>query len=179
MKNKVLLLIITILLVLSFLVSCVDTEGSNIKTEPKEETVTLTSDNFYDYFNVSVEYYNFEKEDHDGQTILGVYVSGYYEATVSERIKISPKDNVISCNNVEIKQRHIYPWSYTASNSSHEFENSDNNYWSFTLPSNGIFDSSKTVYYFSNNRSATCPVPSSRLDFKYVYDVSGDITIKK
>ena len=40
----------------SFLVSCADTEGSNTETEPKEETVTLTSDNFYDYFNVSVEY---------------------------------------------------------------------------------------------------------------------------
>ena len=72
-------------------------------TEPQTETIALTVDNFHDYFDVSIEYYNFSSEELGGTTILGVYIPKYYEATVSQRVKITPKSNVVSCENVKLK----------------------------------------------------------------------------
>lgn len=145
-----------------------------------KKTIQLDANNFYDYFDVSVEYYNYVNEDVDGKYILGVYLSGYYKATVSQRIKITPKSNVISCNDVKINHyaNISTAWSYNSSNSGDDSENRNNNDWLITLPSSGNYDNSKSMYYYSTLSEGKCPVPSSSLNVHLIADISGTVTIK-
>lgn len=178
--------IISILLLLSLIASmvllssCADeidnsTESQVIESqfiEPQTETITLTVDNFHDYFDVSIEYYNFVLEELGGTTVLGVYVPEYYEATVSQRVKITPKSNVVSCDNVKLKFCGCaIIWSYS--------ESTENWYREINLSSNGRYDSSVNLYLYNKLNPATCPVPKSMLTFNLQSYVNGTITITK
>ena len=161
------------------LISC-DNQHNNTSpetqiVEPVEETVELTTENFYDYFDVSVEYYNYSPKSYSGGYILGVYTSPYYSATVSQRVIITPKSNVISCNNVKFKFCGCsIDWSYSNDNSAW-----DDWYWEASLPTNGRYDTYKTLYYYDLYTPATCPVPKSTLTFNLQSYVQGTVTILK
>ena len=141
-------------------------------TEPQKETIALTTDNFHDYFDVSIEYYNFTSEELGGKSILGVYVPKYYEATVSQRVKITPKSNVVSCDNVKLKFCGCtVVWSYS--------ESTENWYREINLSSDGKYDSSVNLYLYNKSNPATCPVPKSMLNFNLQSDVTGTIITSK
>ena len=170
-----LLLLVSIMAMTISLVSC--NNQSNDSTEPQTaekqtETIALTADNFHDYFDVSVEYYNFSSEKLGGSSILGVYIPTYYEASVSQRVKITPKSNVISCDNVNLKFCGCaIIWSYS--------ESTENWYREISLPSSGRYDGSATLYLYNQSSEAKCPVPDSMLNFNLQSYANGTITISK
>ena len=156
-----LLLLVSIMAMTISLMSCNNQSNNSTEeqtTEQQTETIALTVDNFHDYFDVSVEYYNFRSEKLGGSYILGVYVPTYYKASVSQRVKITPKSNVVSCDNVKLKFCGCaIIWSYS--------ESTANWYREISLPSNGRYDSSATLYLYNQSSEATCPVPESILTF--------------
>ena len=175
-----LLLLISIMVMTLSLISCGN--QSNNSTEPQAtepqtakaqtETIQLTVDNFHDYFDVSIQYYNFNSEKLGGSYVLGVYIPTYYKASVSQRVLITPKTNVISCDNVELKFCGCaIIWSYS--------ESTENWYREINLPSNGIYDSSANLYLYNQSSEPTCPVPESTLTFNLQSYVNGTITISK
>ena len=162
-----LLLLVSIMAMTISLMSCNNqSNNSTASTEPQTteqqtETISLTVDNFHDYFDVSVEYYNFSSEKLGGSSVLGVYIPTYYEASVSQRVKITPKSNVVSCDNVKLKFCGCaIIWSYS--------ESTENWYREINLPSNGIYDSSANLYLYNQSSEPTCPVPKSTLTFKVI-----------
>ncbi len=170
--KKIIFCILTSLLLVSF-VGCLPSNS--------EETISLNSDNFYDYFDVSVEYYNYTDTSTEDTVIAGAFVPGMYKANVSQRVKIIPKENVVSCENVIVlhSASNSTLWSYSSSNKGNTSENSKNNSWTIYLSENGEFDGSKTMYYCNMLDPASCPTPSSKLIIVYKTDVSGTVTIKK
>ncbi len=187
-KNNYLYKSIQILLVCITVIGFASCDGQNQYVSPKpietlppvptEETVSLTYRNFYDYFDVSIEYYNYADTSADSTVILGVYIPPKYKANVVQRIKITPKSNVISCDDVVLVHYANVrtTWSYSASNKGDYYENMDNNKWRIYLLSNGRYDDSKTMYYYDLIENPSCPVPSSKLNLN---DISGTVTIKK
>lgn len=149
------------------------------QTGSQTETIALNKDNFDTYFDVSIEYYNFDPKAYSGGKIMGYYVPGYYEATASQRIKITPKSNVISCDGVRLKfmtDGVKGDWAY----SNKEITYAEDTYLDIKLSSNGKYDNSSNVYYHSKSTAATCPVPSSRLILGAPDSfVSGTITVSK
>ena len=176
MKRIVLsILLISVIMTMVLLTSC-DNKGNDSTepqpTEPQTETISLNANNFHDYFDVSIEYYNFTSKESGGTYILGVYIPKYYEASVSQRVKITPKSNVVSCDNVKLKFCGCtIAWSYS--------ESAANWYREINLSSNGRYDSSVTLYLHNQSERATCPVPESMLYFNAQSYVTGTITISK
>ena len=172
---SILLLILVITAMIS-LPSCNETNSTtNNKANNKannKTTITLTEDNFHDYFDVSIEYYNFAPKELGGVDLGGINTNKSYEATVSQRIKITPKSNVVSCENVKLKfNTRNYYWSYKESTQIWDLE--------LKLSSTKGYDESFTLYYRSSTSPATCPVPSSILHFDSECYVNGTITINK
>ena len=170
-----LLLFVSIMVMTVSLMSCNNQLNDSTEpqiTEAQTETIALTVDNFHDYFDVSIEYYNFSSEKCGGSSILGVYIPMYYEASVSQRVKITPKSNVVSCDNVKLKFCGCaIIWSYS--------ESIQNWYREISLPSNGRYDSSVDLYLYNKANEATCPVPKSMLNFNLQSYVNGTITVSK
>ena len=170
-----LLLLISIMAMTISLMSCSNQSNNSTEsqtTEQQTEAIALTVDNFHDYFDVSIEYYNFSSEELGGKTVLGVYVPKYYESTVSQRVKITPKSNVVSCDNVKLKFCGCaIVWSYS--------ESTENWYREINLSSDGKYDSSVNLYLYNKSNPATCPVPKSMLNFNAQSYVNGTITITK
>ena len=148
--------------------------------QPEETVVELDSTNYMDYFDISVEYYNYTDNSTDGGYVLGVYLLPTYKANVSQRVKITPKSNVISVENVTFKHFANWSttWTYDPENNGDLSKNQETNNWIISLSSNGMFDGSKTMYYCSLLDEPECPVPQSKLNILYNSDVTGTVTVR-
>lgn len=143
--------------------------------------IELNANNFRQYFDVSVEYYNYHEEYTKPSTILGVNLPGVYTASVTQKIKITPKSHVLSCKSVSIDHyaNISVKWTYDEKNHGDTEENREKNDWLITLASDGTFEGSKTMYYFDISDAPTCPAAASSLNVSFVDGISGTVTIKK
>ncbi len=161
----IVLFIIAISVTITSFTSCGNLSSSETKSETKIETIKLSSENFYQYFDVSVEYYNYKDTSSGDTVVVGVYLPPLYTANALQRVKITPKSNVASCENVVITHSPSWKtcWTYDASNKGDGKENQNKNDWEIYLHTDGIYDDSKAVYYYDLLDPPSCPVPSSKL----------------
>lgn len=154
-------------------------DTTELNESRKLVTIELDGNNYIDYFDISVEYYNYTSEKTGGTVVLGAYIPPTYKATVSQRIKITPKSNVVSLENVSFNHyaNGSTSWSYDSSNKGDYNENAKKNDWLIILSSNGTYDNSKTMYYYSILSEASCPIPESSLNISLIDDVTGTVTI--
>ena len=153
------------------------------KTTESEKLVVIELDgnNYTNYFDISVEYYNYTDKSTSQSVILGVYIPPIYKATVTQRVKITPKDNVVSLENVSFNHyaNISLDWTYDSSNKGDYKENRDKNDWVIRLSSNMTYDSSETMYYYSLTEEPSCPIPKSSLNIGLIDDVTGTVTISQ
>ena len=71
---SILLLILVITTMIS-LSSCNETNSTTNNKANNKTTITLTEDNFHDYFDVSIEYYNFAPKELGGVDLGGINTS--------------------------------------------------------------------------------------------------------
>ena len=159
------------------------TDSASNSSKETTETITITNENYTDYFTVEVVYSDFTARVVSGTYIVGVYVPGYSEASVKQKITISPKANVVSCSDVKFvhyANSSLY-WSYTSENSGKYSENEELNDWEISLDKDGSFMGSKTMYYCAmvSSTKTTCPSDTNKLNIEKASDVSGTVVIKK
>ena len=159
--------------------ACDNSNSGKTQESEKPVVIELDGNNYKNYFDISVEYYNYTDNSTRATSIAGVYIPPTYKATVTQRVKITPKSNVVSWENVSFNHyaNSSISWTYDSSNHGDYKENQDKNDWVISLSSNGTYDSSQTMYYYSLTNEPSCPIPSSSLNIGLIDDVTGTITI--
>ena len=145
--KKVISLIMTILLFASIFSACGYSNSSGA-----HKTITLTKDNFEQYFSISYSYSDLEESQPLGlPTARAVF-----------EVRITPKTNIVSADNVvvEIRIADGVQWKTL----------SDSNTESVYLDSNGYCNASINV-------KGKMAIESTLINSSRVSDVSGTITI--